>query len=178
MDKATKEKFLQVSREETLEIINREAQNLNDKDLKHFLAFLDVLQTTTDIPTPAQKNEKTPEEIAEQKKQEEAEKFQEIQDELATLRREKTMSDYVAKFVAQGYTPELASETAAALIDGKMDTVFNNQASFLKAFGEQIKADLQKGTPPPSSGNGGKKPQDMNYAELCQYLADNPGAEL
>ena len=89
----------------------------------------------------------------EQKKQEEAEKFQEIQD-------------------------ELASETAAALIDGKMDTVFNNQASFLKAFGEQIKADLQKGTPPPSSGNGGKKPQDMNYAELCQYLADNPGAEL
>ena len=114
----------------------------------------------------------------EQKKQEEAEKLQEIQDELATLRREKTMSDYVAKFVAQGYTPELASETAAALIDGKMDTVFNNQASFLKAFGEQIKADLQKGTPPPSSGNGGKKPQDMNYAELCQYLADNPGAEL
>ena len=111
----------------------------------------------------------------EQKKQEEAEKFQEIQDELATLRREKTMSDYVAKF---GYTPELASETAAALIDGKMDTVFNNQASFLKAFGEQIKADLQKGTPPPSPGNGGKKPQDMNYAELCQYLADNPGAEL
>ena len=71
MDKATKEKFLQVSREETLEIINREAQNLNDKDLKHFLAFLDVLQTTTDIPTPAQKNEKTPEEIAEQKKKEE-----------------------------------------------------------------------------------------------------------
>lgn len=35
-----------------------------------------------------------------------------------------------------------------------------------------------KGTNGGSGSVGGKKPSEMTYTELCDYMAQNPGAEI
>lgn len=37
---------------------------------------------------------------------------------------------------------------------------------------------IVKGTNGGSGGIGGKKPSEMTYTELCEYMAQNPGAEI
>ena len=48
----------------------------------------------------------------EKKKQEDAEKLTQMEKELAELRKGKTVSEYKAKFIAQGYSEALAEDTA------------------------------------------------------------------
>ena len=76
---------------------------------------------------------KTREQLSEEerKKQESAEKLAQMETELASLRKDKTVSEYKAKFLAQGYSEELAAATAAALADGDTATVFANKQKFL-----------------------------------------------
>lgn len=37
---------------------------------------------------------------------------------------------------------------------------------------------IVKGTNGGSGGIGGKKPSEMTYSELCDYMEQNPGAEI
>lgn len=93
-----------------------------------------------------------------QKKQQEAEELDTLKNEVATLRKEKTVSEYKAAFMEQGYDAELAASTAAALEAGDMKTVFANQAKQRQALEQQIRAELLKNTPGADGnlGTGGK----------------------
>lgn len=91
----------------------------------------------------------------EKKKQEDAEKLAQMEQELADLRKGKTVSEYKAKFVAQGYDEALAEETAQALADGDSAKVFANQSKFLEEYAKKVKADALKKTPKPTPGAGG-----------------------
>lgn len=91
----------------------------------------------------------------ERKKQEEAEKWANMEQELAGLKREKTVSEYKAKLVSQGYDEELATATAAAMESGDMATVFANSQKFLEGYAKKIIADKLKGTPRGADGNPG-----------------------
>ena len=99
---------------------------------------------------------KTREQLSEEerKKQESAEKLAQMETELASLRKDKTVSEYKAKFLAQGYSEELAAATAAALADGDTATVFANQQKFLDEYTKTVKAENLKGTPRPPAGSG------------------------
>ena len=77
----------------------------------------------------------------EKKKQEDADKLASMEKELAELRKGKVVSDYKAKFVAQGYSEELADETAKALAEGDMTKVFANQQKFLTDYAKGVKAE-------------------------------------
>lgn len=90
----------------------------------------------------------------EKKKQEDAEKLAQMEQELADLRKGKTVSEYKAKFVAQGYDEALAEETAKALADGDSAKVFANQSKFLEEYAKKVKADAIKKTPKPGAGAG------------------------
>lgn len=90
----------------------------------------------------------------EKKKQEDAEKLAQMEKELTDLRKEKTVSEYKGKFLAQGYSEELAAATATALADGDTTTVFANQQKFLNEYAKTIKAEALKQTPKPPAGNG------------------------
>lgn len=90
----------------------------------------------------------------EKKKQEDAEKLAQMEQELADLRKGKTVSEYKAKFVAQGYDEALAEETAKALADGDSAKVFANQSKFLEDYAKKVKADAIKKTPKPGAGAG------------------------
>lgn len=90
----------------------------------------------------------------EKKKQEDADKLAQMEQELADLRKGKTISEYKAKFVAQGYDETLAEETAQALADGDSAKVFANQSKFLEEYAKKVKADALKKTPKPTPGAG------------------------
>lgn len=87
----------------------------------------------------------------------------ELQQELETLRKERTVSNYKASYLALGYDEALASATAEALADGKTDVVFANQKVFIEAQQKVLNKEVLKGTPrPPAgepSGGGGLEAQ-------------------
>lgn len=101
----------------------------------------------------------------EKKKQEDADKLASMEKELAELRKGKVVSDYKAKFVAQGYSEELADETAKALAEGDMTKVFANQQKFLTEYAKGVKAEALKGTPKPPSGGSST---DVDYAKKIE----------
>lgn len=85
--------------------------------------------------------------------------FADMKAELETLKREKTVSGYKAKYLGLGYDEKLADETAIAMADGKTDIVFANQQKFLENQKKAIEAEALNKQPgvtagdPPNSQN-------------------------
>lgn len=115
----------------------------------------------------------------ERKKQEEAEKWTAMEQELAGLKKGKTVSEYKAKLVSQGYDEELATATAAAMESGDMATVFANNQKFLDGYAKKIIADKLKRTPRGADGGtGGTMTKDafrkMSPAERYDFSQKHP----
>lgn len=91
----------------------------------------------------------------EKKKQEDAEKLTQMEQELTELREAKRVSEFKAKFIAQGYEEALAEDTAKAMAKGDSAKVFANQSKFLEDYAKRVKADALKKTPKPTPGAGG-----------------------
>lgn len=116
----------------------------------------------------------------EKKKQADADKLADMEKELAELRKDKTISEYKAKFIGQGYAEELAEATAKALSEGDTAAVFANQQKFLDEYAKKIKAEALKGTPKPPAGQGGegmtleklKKLSDEDYTKFATEHPD------
>lgn len=91
----------------------------------------------------------------EQKKAQAAnDKLTNLETELAALKKDKTISEYKAKYLAQGYAEDLAEDTAKAMADGDTAKVFANQQKFLSEYEKKLKADMLKGTSRPAAGAG------------------------
>ena len=103
----------------------------------------------------------------EKKKQEDADKLAQMEQELADLRKGKTVSEYKAKFVAQGYDEALA--------DGDSAKVFANQSKFLEEYAKKVKADAIKKTPKPGAGAGsGSGTEDaVDYGKKIEEAQKN-----
>ena len=103
-----------------------------------------------------------------------------LQARFDALQKEKTISDYTAQYVAQGYAAELAADTAKALADGDTAKVFANQKQFLDDREKQIRAEILKGTPAPQKG--GRPPEGitkeklkkMSFQERMEYASKYP----
>lgn len=115
----------------------------------------------------------------ERQKQEQVDSIASMQKELDELRTAKTVSEYKAKFVAQGYAEDLADDTAKALAAGDSAKVFANQQKFLDEYAKKVKSDILKSTPAPHGGASSvgidydKKIEEArvnkNYAEIAYY---------
>lgn len=79
--------------------------------------------------------------------------LEDMKRQIETMRREKTISDYSARLVSQGYDAELASASSKALADGNMDEFFSNAAKFLSDHDTKLKAQLAKHSIEPKTGN-------------------------
>ena len=101
----------------------------------------------------------------ERKKQEDADALANMKKELDELRKDKTISEYKAKLIAQGYDEALASDTAQAMADGDTDKVFANQGKFLEDYAKKVKADAMKKTPKPPAGDGSS---DIDYSKKIE----------
>lgn len=74
--------------------------------------------------------------------------------ELENLRREKTLSNYKASYLAQGYEENLASEAALAMVDGDSETLFDVMSKHTLNLEKVLRAKILQETPkPPASEN-------------------------
>lgn len=92
---------------------------------------------------------------AEREKQEQAERFADMEARLKAFEAKDRVNTYTQKLVGAGYPIEQASKMAAGLPDGIPDTFFEEQRAFLENTKQQLKTqalnsqpDLAKGTPP------------------------------
>lgn len=81
-------------------------------------------------------------------------KYEEMEKEIANLKREKSVSEKVAKYLKLGYEEGLAKKVAEGEIEGK--DVSEYHAQFIKAREEAIKQELMKNNPEIKGGNDGK----------------------
>ena len=72
--------------------------------------------------------------------------------ELESLRREKTLSNYKASYLSQGYDERIADEAATALADGDMDTVFALMKKQAVNSEKALRAKILKEIPVPPAG--------------------------
>jgi hypothetical protein len=107
----------------------------------------------------------------EREKAERAEQEQAMREELETLRKEKRVSDYTARCVALNMDAELAAQTANALADGNMDSVFDCLKAFVEATKTRLNNEALNRQPglsagiPPTKGNT----EDEITAQLRRY---------
>ena len=87
------------------------------------------------------------------------EKYASLESKYNDLIKQSTIAQYKAKYLAQGYDEKLAQDTAVALVDGDMDTVFKNGETFKTELEKKIKSDEMKNDPSPS-GSAGKDDGD------------------
>ena len=77
---------------------------------------------------------------AERAEAERAEREKAVEEELKTLRKEKTVSGYQAQYLALGYSNELALKAAEATADGNAAEIMMCQQEFLKAKTTELEA--------------------------------------
>lgn len=77
---------------------------------------------------------------AERAEAERAEREKAVEDELRTLRRDKTVSGYIAQYLALGYTQELALKAAEATADNDAATIMSCQQEYIEAKTKELEA--------------------------------------
>ena len=115
---------LLASRNGELEADNRKSKGIIDKYSSEIASFKDK-----------EKARMTDEE-------KKANELKDLQDQIATLKKEKSVSEKVAKYVKLGYTEDVAKKVAQGEIDG-ID-VSEYHAEFIKSHDEALKKQLMK----------------------------------
>jgi hypothetical protein len=98
--------------------------------------------------------------------------------ELEGLRREKTISEYTAEYLALGYEQSLAAETATAFADGDMKTFFTNQRKANEFAAAALKKEALQNTQAPPAGEKGRTDKEkfskMTLSEKMALKVDDP----
>lgn len=93
----------------------------------------------------------------ERARQEQAEKYQAIEEENARLKRDMTISQKTVFYQSIGFDEELAKETATAFVDGDFDTVEANQKKahedFEAALRQSVREETVRSTPHPTNNS-------------------------
>lgn len=90
---------------------------------------------------------------AERAEAERAEREKAVEEELKSLRRDKSVSGYVAQCLALGYSAELAQKAAEAMADGNTSEIFACQQAFLEAKQKELEAAALNKQPTITSGS-------------------------
>lgn len=113
----------------------------------------------------------------EQKKQTEADERKKLEEEVAQLKREKTVATYKSSYLSMGYDDALASETAEAMVDGDSEKVFANQKKFLEAHDKAVTKGAMSETSRPGAGGIGDVLEDYKKkAEEAMAAGNNSAA--
>lgn len=90
-------------------------------------------------------------------------------DRLAELERKDKISTTKDKYVASGFSVDLAQATAEAFVDGNMDAVLANITKHANDVAAKAKDEALKGTPAPPAGGGSAQ---INYdKEISDAIA-------
>jgi len=100
---------------------------------------------------------------------EQEERAKAMQEQLAALQREKTISVYKASYLSLGYDEALAASSAEAITDGDMDTFFANQKVFLETQRQRLEAEALNKQPKPSASEV-VNPQQIKEQDTANLL--------
>ena len=115
----------------------------------------------------------------EKKAQETADLIKQLQERNATLERESGLAKHKAKFLAMGYDDALATDAAAAMVEGDTEKLFSYQQKHQEALEKKIRADALKGTPKPVPGKADgamtlENLRKMTTQERLEFSQKNP----
>lgn len=102
------------------------------------------------------------------------EREQQIEEELKTLRKDKTIATLEKAYLAAGYPAELAAASAVAQAEGDTDTVLKNQMAYLSETRKKLESEALNKQPPLSVGNppaGKPLTEEDRIAELAMKYA-------
>lgn len=102
------------------------------------------------------------------------EREQQIEEELKTLRKDKTIATLEKAYLAAGYPAELAAASAVAQAEGDTDAVLKNQMAYLSETRKKLESEALNKQPPLSVGNppaGKPLTEEDRIAELAMKYA-------
>ena len=99
---------------------------------------------------------------AEKADAERKEREQQVEEELKSLRKDKTIATLEKAYLAAGYPAELAAASAVAQAEGDTEAVLRNQMSFLTETKKKLESEALNKQPPLSVG---KTPADKPLTE-------------
>lgn len=98
------------------------------------------------------------------------------EEELKSLRRDKTLSMHKASFLGLGLNEDLATDAATMLVDGDSDGLFDalkrHQLNYEKALRAKILAETPK--PPAGTDPNGEEMKKQDQAKLMRYFGLTP----
>lgn len=108
---------------------------------------------------------------AKRAEEERAERDKARDEELETLRKERTISKLEAQYLAAGYSSELASASAKAQAEGDTATVIANQMKFIEETKSKLEAAALGKQPPITPGKPpkGESDDDKLAATMLKY---------
>ena len=107
---------------------------------------------------------------------ERAEREAAVKEELRSLRRDKTVSGFIAQYLALGYTQELALKAAEATADNDAATIMVCQQEYLAAKTKELEAAALNKQPPltPGAPPSGKSAEELAEDKMRKYFGLPP----
>jgi len=107
---------------------------------------------------------------------ERAEREAAVEEELRTLRRDKTVSGFIAQYLALGYTQELALKAAEATADNDAATIMSCQQEYLAAKTKELEAAALNKQPTltPGAPPSGKSAEELAEDKMRKYFGLPP----
>lgn len=102
----------------------------------------------------------------EQRKLAHDEELAELRKEVEENRKERTLAEHKAQYIAIGYDEQLAEDTARASLDGDIGRVFSNHKKFLDAHDKAVETRLLGKTPRPDSTGAKNTNPPMTKEEI------------
>lgn len=114
------------------------------------------------------------------KAEEDNEAMNALKEELETLRKEKTVSNFTAKLLENGFVSGEASKGAQLLADGNIDAFFGTLTTYKANLEKSIKAELLKSNPVPKDHGGNEsimtkeKYDKLSMHEKMVFMSEHP----
>ena len=107
---------------------------------------------------------------------ERAEREAAVEEELRSLRRDKTVSGFIAQYLALGYTQELALKAAEATADNDAATIMVCQQEYLAAKTKELEAAALNKQPTltPGAPPSGKSAEELAEDKMRKYFGLPP----
>lgn len=106
----------------------------------------------------------------EEAKQQEAQKFKELEDKYNELMKSSTLKEHALSLTGLCFDEKLASDTAAAIVDGDAEKLFKNMKTFLDGFRKSVEKELMDKNPGVKGNGGGSSKEEDKAVELAKSL--------
>ena len=158
IDTSTIENFDSLSAEEKVDALLKLDLPDNSAELARMKSALDKATSEAADYKKQLKGKLTEDEAAAAEREA---KWAEMEAKLKELETEKTISTYKASYLAMpGFDEKLAEDTAKALAEGDMKTVFANQQKANAAYEKKLRAEMVKQDPKPDGAGGDDQKKD------------------